>query len=45
MLPVVYGDPAARWHIFLYSIQLVALTLLGVTGHGLMRIASNQRNR
>jgi protoheme IX farnesyltransferase len=28
MLPVVYGDPAARWHIFLYSIQLVALTLL-----------------
>jgi len=28
MLPVVYGDSAARWHIFLYSIQLVALTLL-----------------
>jgi protoheme IX farnesyltransferase len=28
MLPVVYGEPAARWHIFLYSIQLVALTLL-----------------
>lgn len=28
MLPVVYGDQAARWHIFLYSIQLVALTLL-----------------
>jgi protoheme IX farnesyltransferase len=28
MLPVVYGEPAARWHIFLYSLQLVALTLL-----------------
>jgi protoheme IX farnesyltransferase len=28
MLPVVYGDPATRWAIFLYSIQLVALTLL-----------------
>jgi protoheme IX farnesyltransferase len=28
MLPVVYGDTAARWAIFLYSIQLVALTLL-----------------
>jgi len=28
MLPVVYGDLAARRHIFLYSIQLVALTLL-----------------
>jgi protoheme IX farnesyltransferase len=28
MLPVVYGDPAARRHIFLYSVQLVALTLL-----------------
>jgi protoheme IX farnesyltransferase len=28
MLPVVYGEPAARTHILLYSIQLVALTLL-----------------
>jgi len=28
MFPVVYGDPAARWAIFLYSLQLVALTLL-----------------
>src|SRR3990172_384982 len=28
MFPVVYGDPAARWTIFLYSVQLVALTLL-----------------
>ncbi|MBM2842246.1 MAG: ctaB, partial [Anaerolineales bacterium] len=28
MLPVVYGDLAARRHIFLYSIQLVALTML-----------------
>ncbi len=28
MLPVVYGDSAARWSIFLYSIQLVALSLL-----------------
>ena len=28
MLPVVYGDSAARWAIFLYSVQLVALTLL-----------------
>jgi protoheme IX farnesyltransferase len=28
MLPVVYGDTAARRQIFLYSIQLVALTLL-----------------
>jgi len=28
MFPVVYGDPATRWAIFLYSVQLVALTLL-----------------
>ena len=28
MLPVVYGGPAARLTIFLYSVQLVALTLL-----------------
>lgn len=37
MLPVVYGDSAARWHIFLYSIQLVALTLL-LPGIGLTNV-------
>jgi protoheme IX farnesyltransferase len=28
MLPVVYGDAHARWQIMLYTVQLVALTLL-----------------
>ncbi len=28
MLPVVYGDAHARWQIMLYTVQVVALTLL-----------------
>jgi len=36
MLPVVKGDKATRWQIFLYTLELVALTLLlpalGLTG-------------
>jgi protoheme IX farnesyltransferase len=28
MLPVVIGEDETRWHIFLYSIQLVALSIL-----------------
>ncbi len=44
MFPVVYGEHQTRLHIFLYSLQLVALTfLLTLThlGHALFLLAAS----
>ncbi len=44
MLPVVHGEGETRWHILMYTIQLIALTLLlplaGLGGGGVYLVAA-----